>query len=163
MGQNTKLLLPKYLAAALQHWERYSAHALAARTVAATLAKGTANHLHVLSVYNYPALPTGYLPTELASRQQEERRRTDSLMVHKMDAYVAPLRAEGVEVTPILRVGDPRDVIVQVATSMQADLLILGSHSKRGLLDIVLGGTAQHVSKSAPCLVVLVSPKKEGG
>ena len=39
------------LAAALQHWERYSAHALAARAVAATLAKGTANHLDVLSVY----------------------------------------------------------------------------------------------------------------
>ena len=119
------------LAAALQHWERYSAHALAARTVAATLAKGTANHLHVLSVYDYPALPTGYLPTELASRQQEERRRTDSLMVHKMDAYVAPLRAEGVEITPILRVGNPRDLIVQVATTLKADLLILGSHSNR--------------------------------
>ena len=131
MGQNTKLLLPKYLAAALQHWERYSAHALAARTVAATLAKGTANHLHVLSVYDYPALPTGYLPTELASRQQEERRRTDSLMVHKMDAYVAPLRAEGVEVTPILRVGNPRDLIVQVATTLKADLVSLGSHSNR--------------------------------
>jgi len=103
------------LAAALQHWERYSAHALAARAVAATLAKGTANHLHVLSVYDYPALPTGYLPTELASRQQEERRRrTDTLMVHKMDAYVAPLRAEGVEVTPILRVGNPRALLEAV-------------------------------------------------
>ena len=84
-------------------------------------------------------------------------------MVEKMDEYVAPLKAEGLEVTPILRAGDPREVIVQVATSMQADLLILGSHSKRGLLDIVLGGTAQQVSKSAPCLVVLVSPKKEEG
>ena len=151
------------LAAALQHWERYSAHALAAREVAATLAKGTANHLHVLSVYNYPSLTTGYLPTELASRQQDELlQRTDSLMVHKMDAYVAPLRAEGVEITPILRVGNPREVIVEVATSLKAELLILGSHSKRGLLDIVLGGTAQQVSKAAPCLVVLVSPQPEG-
>jgi nucleotide-binding universal stress UspA family protein len=61
------------------------------------------------------------------------------------------------------RTGDPREVIVQVAISLQADLLILGSHSKRGLLDIVLGGTAQQVSKSVPCLVVLVSPKKEEG
>jgi nucleotide-binding universal stress UspA family protein len=78
-----------------------------------------------------------------------------------MEEYVAPLKAEGLEVTPIVREGDPREVIVQVATSMQADLLILGSHSTRGLLDIVLGGTAQQVSKSAPCLVILVSPKKE--
>ena len=84
-------------------------------------------------------------------------------MVEKMNEYVAPLKAEDVEVTPILRAGDPRDVIVQAATNLNADLLILGSHSKRGLLDIVLGGTAQQVSKSAPCLVVLVSPKKEAG
>src|SRR4029453_628099 len=39
------------LAAALQDWERYSTHALAARDVAATLAKGVAQQLHVLSVY----------------------------------------------------------------------------------------------------------------
>ena len=152
------------LAAALQKWERYSAHALAARDVAATLAKGTSHHLHVLSVYDYPPLTIGYLPTEIARRQQEElRRRTDTLMVQKMDAYVAPLQAEGLEIAPILRTGNPREVIVQVATTLKADLLILGSHSKRGLLDIVLGGTAQQVLTSAPCLVVLVSPKHEGG
>jgi len=152
------------LAAALQKWERYSAHALAARDVAATLAKGTSHHLHVLSVYDYPPLNVGYIPAEMASRQQDELwRRTDTLMVQKLDAYIAPLQAEGLQITPILRTGNPRDVIVQVATSIKADLLILGSHSKRGLLDVALGGTAQQVGKSAPCLVVLVSPKLEGG
>ena len=152
------------LSVALQDWERYSAHALAAREVAATLAKGASHHLHVLSVYDYPPIDTGDLPAEIAIRHREDlMRRTDALMVEKMDEYVAPLQAEGLEVTNLLRAGDPRDVIVQVATTMNADLLILGSHSKRGLLDIMLGGTAQQVSKSAPCLVVLVSPKKEGG
>jgi nucleotide-binding universal stress UspA family protein len=63
---------------------------------------------------------------------------------------------------PILRRGNPRDVIVQVATNLKADLLILGSHSKRGLMDIALGGTAQQVGKTAPCPVVLVSPKLAG-
>jgi nucleotide-binding universal stress UspA family protein len=152
------------LAAALQKWERYSAHALAAREVAATLAKGTGKHLYVVSVYDYPSLTIGYLPAEIASRQQDELwRRTDTLMVHKMDAYLAPLHSLGVEITPILRTGNPRDVIVQVATNLKADLLILGSHSKRGFMDIALGGTAQQVGKTAPCPVVLVSPKLAGG
>ena len=62
-----------------------------------------------------------------------------------------------------MRVGNPRDVIPEVATTLKADLLILGSHSKRGVLDIVLGGTAQQVSKAAPCTVVLVSPQKDEG
>jgi nucleotide-binding universal stress UspA family protein len=152
------------LAAALQNWDRYSTHALAAREVAATLAKGTSNHLHVVSVYDYPPLNVGYIPAELASRHQNELwLRTDTLMVQKMDAYVMPLRAEGMAITPILRVGNPRDVIVQVATSIKAEVLILGSHSKRGLLDIALGGTAQQVGKTAPCPVILVSPQRAGG
>ena len=152
------------LAAALQNWERYSTHALTARDVAATLAKGAAHQLHVLSVYDYPPLDTTDLPREIAVRHREDLlRRTDTLMVEKLDAYVAPLHAEGVAVSRILRVGNPREVIVEVTTSLKADLLILGSHSKRGLLDIVLGGTAQQVSKSAPCLVLLVSPKLVGG
>ena len=152
------------LAAALQNWERYSAHAVAARNIAMTLAKGAAQQLHVLSVYDYPPLETTNLLPDLAVRYREDRlRRTDTLMVDKLEAYVAPLRAEGVAVSPILRVGNPREVIVEVATSLKADLVILGSHSKRGLLDIVLGGTAQQVSKAAPCLVLLVSPQPEGG
>jgi nucleotide-binding universal stress UspA family protein len=151
------------LAAALQDWERYSTHALAARDVAATLAKGAAQPLYVLSVYDYPPVDTTDLPPELAIRHREDLlRRTDKLMVDKLEAYVAPLRAEGVAISPILRVGDPGDLIVEVATNLKADVLILGSHSKRGLLDIVLGGTAQQVSKAAPCLVVLVSPQPEG-
>jgi nucleotide-binding universal stress UspA family protein len=49
-----------------------------------------------------------------------------------------------------------------MATSLKADLLILGSHSKRGLLDILLGGAAQQVSRVAPCTVILVSSKTDG-
>ena len=151
------------LAAALQDWERYSAHALAARELAETLATGASSPLHVLSVYEYSPLPSTALPAEVVQYREDLMRRTDDLMGQKMHEYLAPLKAQGLEIAPILRVGDPRDVIPEVATTLKADLLILGSHSKRGLLDIVLGGTAQQVSKAAPCTVVLVSPKKDGG
>jgi nucleotide-binding universal stress UspA family protein len=152
------------LAAALQDWERYSTHALAAREVAATLARGTAQPLHVLSVYEYSNLGTSDLPSEVAIRHREDvMRRTDELMEQKMQEYLAPLKDQELETAPVLRVGNPRDIIPEVAATLKADLLILGSHSKRGLLDIMLGGTAQQVSKAAPCTVVLVSPKKNGG
>ena len=151
------------LAAALQDWERYSAHALAARAVVTTLAMGASQSLHVLSVYEYPPLTVTDLPAEVATRHREDlMQRTDDLMVQKMTTYLAPLQDQGLEIAPILRVGDPRDIIPEVAASLQADLLILGSHSKRGLLDIVLGGTAQQVSRATPCTVVFVSPQKGG-
>jgi nucleotide-binding universal stress UspA family protein len=93
-----------------------------------------------------------------ARLRAEEEERTDSLMVQKMDEYIAPLLAEGLEVSKILRVGNPREIIPQVAREVQAELLVMGSHSKRGVFDVALGGTAQHLSRHAPCTVVLVSP-----
>jgi hypothetical protein len=88
------------LAAALQDWERYSTHALAARDVAVTLAKGAAQPLHVLSVYDYPPLDTTDLPPEVAVQHREDLlRRTDMLMVDKLEAYLAPLREHSVILT----------------------------------------------------------------
>jgi nucleotide-binding universal stress UspA family protein len=151
------------LAAALQRWDRYSAHALAAREVAATLAKGATHHLHVLSVYDFNfKAPASGLPHEMVAQlHEEELRRTNNLMERKIDEYIAPLKAVGLEVTPILRIGNPRGVILQTVTELKADLLVIGSHSKRSFFDITLGGTAKHLSQQASCPVVLVSPDKQ--
>ncbi len=149
------------LAAALQNWERYSAYALAARDVAANMAKGADNRLQVLSVYAYdpPTYGTG-LSFEMAARYRENQmRRTDQLMDQKFDEYIAPLKQKGVEVVRQLRTGNPREVVVETALRILADVLILGSHSKRGIFDLALGGTAQQIISRAPCPVMLVSPK----
>jgi nucleotide-binding universal stress UspA family protein len=152
------------LAAALQDWDRYSAHALAARDIAAVLAKSTTQHLHVLSVYDYDfKVPTSGLALEMVAQLREDAwNRTNILMERKIDDYIEPLkRVTGVEVTKILRVGNPRNVVVEVVADLKADLLVIGSHSKRSLFDISLGSTARHLSQQVSCTVVLVSPKGE--
>ena len=151
------------LAAALQHWDRYSAHALAAREVAGAMAIGAAHHLHVLSVYDYNfKAPASGLPTEMVTQlREEDLRRTNNLMEQKVEDYIAPLKAVGLEVTTFLRVGDPRSVIVQTADELKVDALVIGSHSKRNFLDIALGGTANYISQHVACTVILVSPAKQ--
>ncbi len=158
------------LAAALRQWDRYSAHALAARDVAASLVRHTSRHVHVLSVYEHPSVPNTvskemgakYCEQELQERadhvRQEKVREADELMLRMMSDYVGPLEAEGFTISQILRVGHPPDVIVEIARSIRADMLIIGSHRKRGPFD-VLGGTAQRIIRHAPCLVLLVSPE----
>lgn len=149
------------LAVALQDWERYSAHAQAAREAAAALAKSAATPLQVLSVYEYertPA-PAGFPPDLAARHRSDMEQRTDSLMERRMDDFIAPLKEAGIEVKKLLRVGKPRKVIVETASHATADVLIIGSHSKRGVLDIALGGTARAITHKAPCTVLMVSPK----
>jgi nucleotide-binding universal stress UspA family protein len=150
------------LAAALQQWERYSAHAIAARDVAAVLAR-QAKQLYVLSVYDNETtrLPAAGVSAELiAQLREQEIQQTDRLMAEKMGQYIEPLVSQGLSITKILRLGSPRHVIIEVASEVGADLLVIGSHSKRRLFDIALGGTARHVSTHAPCEVVMVVPKK---
>jgi nucleotide-binding universal stress UspA family protein len=148
------------LAAALQRWDRHSMHALAARDVAAAFVSSTSRRLHVLSAYDCEYIPRTLPAGMAATLRQEEYERTEAIMTQKIDEYVAPLVAEGLEVLKILRVGHPREVILDVAREVQADLLVMGTHSKRRIFEVALGGTARHVSQHAPCTVVLVSPQK---
>jgi nucleotide-binding universal stress UspA family protein len=150
------------MAVALQQWEQYNTHALAARDVAAVIARGASQRLHILSIYACENLSTSGLSPELAARHREDMiLRTRDLMERKMDEYVAPLKQKDLDVITVVQEGTPREDIVLTAARLKADLLIIGSHSKRGLFDITLGGTAQHVSRYAPCPVVLVSPNSK--
>jgi nucleotide-binding universal stress UspA family protein len=152
------------LAVALQHCEEYSAHALAAREVAVALARNASKPLYVLSVYAYGSINTNGLLPEVAARYWDEQiQRLDACMQRKMAAYVAPLAATGVQVSQLLRVGNARDVVVQVATEVKADLLIMGSRGYRGLWDRALGSTAQQISRRAPCPVLFVAAKNDHG
>jgi nucleotide-binding universal stress UspA family protein len=152
------------LALALQHWEQHGALALAARDVAVALARGASKHVHVLSVYAYKSINTHGLPSEVAARYRDEQMQgLDVYLQRKMAAYIAPLEAAGVQVSKLLRVGNTPEVVVQVATEVEADLLIMGTPVKRGILDVVRRGTTWQISKRAPCPVLLVSAQNSPG
>ena len=55
--------------------------------------------------------------------------------------------------------GDPRDALVDLATSLRADLVVVGSHGRTGLAKLVLGSVASHVVTHAPCSVLVVKTK----
>jgi nucleotide-binding universal stress UspA family protein len=50
--------------------------------------------------------------------------------------------------------------IVQTATNIRADLLLVGTHDRKGIASAILGSVAQVVARKAPCPVLVVRPKK---
>jgi nucleotide-binding universal stress UspA family protein len=168
------------LAVALQRWASFTPHALAARETAVALAKGCGAKLSVLSVYTYDDLKPEELPPpmeiEMASHHEEavrhrleaarkaredHMRRVDALMAEKMRAFLAEAPVPALPITPVLKEGDPRQLIIQTAETLEADLIVIGAHSKRSFLDVMLGGTAAYVSRHAPCTVVMVRPGEQ--
>src|SRR5918992_5091391 len=149
------------LAVALQRWEAFSPHAVAAREAAVALAKGSGANLSVLSVYDYDyeppealSLPAG----EVARYRDTQMARIDEEMAGKLQTFLADVQALGMPLTPLLKVGNPRELIVATAEALGVDLLVIGAHSKRSFLGALLGGTATAVSRHAPCTVVMVQP-----
>ncbi len=52
--------------------------------------------------------------------------------------------------------GFAQDVIVQYAKSVNAELIVVGTHGRSGLARLTLGSTAASVIESAPCAVLVV-------
>ncbi len=52
--------------------------------------------------------------------------------------------------------GDARDAILAAAKTCAADLIIMGSHGRRGLARVVLGSVAEDVVRRADCPVLVV-------
>jgi nucleotide-binding universal stress UspA family protein len=159
------------LAVALQQGDEFSPHAVAAREAAVALAHGAGAPLTVLSVYDYDDETPEALSlspetlslssVDLARDQDTQRQRLDALMATKMQAFLAGAPLHEIPLTPLLKVGDPRQLIVATAEALGADLVVMGAHSQRRLLDVLLGGTATAVSRHAPCAVVMVQPGEQ--
>jgi nucleotide-binding universal stress UspA family protein len=149
------------LAVALQQWDKFSPHAVAAREAAVALAKGSGAQLSVLSVYDYDYEEPEALslsPVELARYRDTQMVRIDELMETKMKTFLAGAPSHEIPIAPLLKVGNPRQLIVATAEALGVDLLVIGAHSKRSFIDVLLGGTATAVSRHAPCAVVMVQP-----
>lgn len=55
----------------------------------------------------------------------------------------------------LVRSGDARDVIDAVAAEIGADLIVMGTHGRRGLSRVFLGSVAETVVRTAPCSVLV--------
>jgi nucleotide-binding universal stress UspA family protein len=57
-----------------------------------------------------------------------------------------------------VRTGDPASEIVREAREWQADLIVVGTHGRRGAKRVFLGSVAETVLRHAPCAALVVPP-----
>ncbi len=66
------------------------------------------------------------------------------------------LRTAGFKVHTKIREGDHRAEIIDQAAEWRADLIVLGSHGRKGLNRFLLGSVAEFVARHADCSVEIV-------
>jgi len=76
-----------------------------------------------------------------------------------LDATQMRLASQGLTVDTRVLKGVPAIAIVDFAKSNGADLIVIGTHGRTGLGQLMLGSVANKVVHSAPCPVLLVRPE----
>jgi nucleotide-binding universal stress UspA family protein len=89
-----------------------------------------------------------------------ELRRHDATSL--VAAAAQQLRAAGFTTTTSVRDGDARQAILDCASQWHADLVVLGSHGKKGFDRLVLGSVSDSVARHAPCSVEIVREPSSG-
>jgi hypothetical protein len=67
---------------------------------------------------------------------------------------------ERVTIVPRVTVGSPEAVLPAVAEEVEANLVVVGTHGRKGLHRMLLGSVAEAVTRRAPCSVLSVRPHK---
>jgi nucleotide-binding universal stress UspA family protein len=114
---------------------------------------------HVVSV----AAMYGNVPESIAAPNLEQAaKQLESYVKLQVAKYVEanPGNAQFERVCTHQRAGSPADEIVQLAVDLEADLVMVGTHSRRGIQRLLLGSVAEHVVRTAPCPVLVVRAKE---
>lgn len=132
-----------------------STTSMRAVTKAAGLAKAFGSA--VTAIYVIDPYPFTGVGTDFAYGQAQYLTAATAEATNAIAAARAQLEAEGVAVqTQVVEAHTPWRGILDAVTAFGADLVVMGSHGRRGLERLVLGSVAQRVLQQAhlPVLVV---------
>ncbi|TVQ71791.1 MAG: universal stress protein [Chromatiaceae bacterium] len=120
-----------------------SRHADAACATAARLALST-------------GLPLTVLSATLGDESDERRSRAKEAVQRVLYVLKQELAPAGIELDGMVEQGRPEAVIVDVARSRSADLVVMGSHGHTALKRLFMGSVSKRVVGNAPCPVLIV-------
>ena len=132
-----------------------SRHAL---THAVAIAKWYESHVTVLHVIHFalmshPPIPLAEFPKSTASTEKERQS-----MEAQLRAWVEPEHRAGVKIETLLEEGNPASRILEQASSLQADLIVMGTHGLSGFERFMLGSVAEKVLRKASGPAMIVPP-----
>jgi nucleotide-binding universal stress UspA family protein len=127
-------------------------------TTAVSIARSAGAKLTIVNVIGpvMPTVPELYLDAVTLDQLEKLERQWSTRQLKNLAENA---KRAGIKTATELRRGDPAAQIVRVARSGRADLIVVGTHGRRGLPRFFLGSVAERVIAMAPCAVVTVRGK----
>jgi nucleotide-binding universal stress UspA family protein len=106
---------------------------------------------HVISLEHEDFPP----PEERATKLEQAREFTEQ----QMERLLTATRQEPIPCQPLIGEGGIWNVLSDMIHENSIDLVMVGTHGRRGLKKLLLGSVAEEVFRMAPCPVLTVGPK----
>jgi nucleotide-binding universal stress UspA family protein len=126
----------------------------AALPYALTIARQYGSELFVAHVIS-PEFAELIAPERTPTIRQEAQQ----FAQQNMERFLSAGREWGVTCQPLIGEGAIWDVLQEMIQQNGLDLIVLGTHGRRGLRRLMLGSVAEEAFRMAPCPVLTVGPK----
>lgn len=130
----------------------FSEPSKAAIEYAVVLAKKLGADVHVVHAFELPLVgfPDGTMTisAEMASRIINAAQKSLDELVHAHE--------HSTKIHAFLEQADPRDGILAAAKKVKADLIIMGTHGRRGIARVLIGSVAENIVRTSPIPVLTI-------
>jgi len=137
----------------------FSALSASVIKAAAALAQSVKGRLVLLHVVQPPVITSEY--GAVMANLQEIVAISEKTAARQLARVERRLKAGGVKTGSILLTGGPIPHIIEHAAMLRASYIVMGSHGRSALFDLLAGSTTTGVIKKAPCPVVIVPPPRK--
>jgi nucleotide-binding universal stress UspA family protein len=105
--------------------------------------------LCLLNVAPMPAGAAGFQPVPMDPYPYVEKDRREQREKLARERIPAAVRCETLVIS-----GDPAERVLETARGLNADLIVMGTHGRKGLGHLVLGSVAERVVRESPIPVL---------
>ena len=105
-------------------------------------------------VYLLAVVPPAKAPDGHPGAAEHCRRESESAQ-EALDLATSDLAVAGFSAFGLVRVGEPAETILEVASEIHAQLIVLGTHGRSGFEKLIHGSVAEAVLHRAPCAVFI--------
>lgn len=150
MRHNTteQSLLPKHILVPVD-FSHSSLHGLTAALELAWRFNAKLSVIHV--VERVP--PGAYLAMDAGGGLQQE---IESHAEKQLAEFIAEHVPDEMSVQQMIAIGKPFDKVVEKATELECDLIVVSTHGYTGLAHVLMGSTAERIVQHAPCPVLVM-------
>lgn len=132
----------------------FTENSLPALETAYTLAAESSARLYVVHVVEIPVVAGPPLasvvpPVDQLYKASQER----------LDGLIPQNWSDHFHLKTAVLTGTPSTAIADFALEKSADMIIVGTHGRKGLARVLMGSQAEALLREAPCQVLVVKPK----